>query len=366
MNTSQHIEHRAQFDFIRYANCWEDADVLLPALRVSSGGRYLSIGSAGDNTFALLAAYPDRVVAVDINPAQLACIYLRRAAFASLSHEELLRFLGVSPDDDRLSLYLKIKKELPAAACHFWDCRRGLIRQGVIHAGKFEGYFRFFRTRVLPLIHSRRTVARLFEPAGQKQRIAFYRGTWNTFRWRLLFRLFFSRRVMGLLGRDPEFFQYVETDVAGRIFARAEYALTVLPTSENPYLEYILTGNFRRALPYYLRPEHFDSIRANLDKLEVLQGNLAQVFTARSKDRFDGFNLSDIFEYMSYEQYTAELRRILRAAAPGARLVYWNMLADRARADEFADRIRFLDEEAKRLHQQDKAFFYKALLIGEV
>ena len=54
----------------------------------------------------------------------------------------------------------------------------------------------------------------------------------------------------------------MEGDVAGRLLHRAEYAVTVLPTHDNPYLEYILTGNFSQALPHYLRPEHFQDIRA--------------------------------------------------------------------------------------------------------
>ena len=45
----ERIEDRAAFDFVRYANCWEDADVLCEALRARPGIRALSIASAGDN-----------------------------------------------------------------------------------------------------------------------------------------------------------------------------------------------------------------------------------------------------------------------------------------------------------------------------
>jgi len=50
---SKPIEERASFEFIRYGNVWEDADVLCEALKpVSQGRRLLSIASAGDNTLA--------------------------------------------------------------------------------------------------------------------------------------------------------------------------------------------------------------------------------------------------------------------------------------------------------------------------
>jgi S-adenosylmethionine:diacylglycerol 3-amino-3-carboxypropyl transferase len=43
---------------IRYAQCWEDADVLLEALDIQPGQSCLSIASAGDNTLAMLAKNP--------------------------------------------------------------------------------------------------------------------------------------------------------------------------------------------------------------------------------------------------------------------------------------------------------------------
>ncbi|MGV2481690.1 UNVERIFIED_CONTAM: DUF3419 family protein, partial [Salmonella enterica subsp. enterica serovar Weltevreden] len=44
----QHVD----FNLIRYANCWEDADILSEALDIPTGKRILSIASAGDNSFS--------------------------------------------------------------------------------------------------------------------------------------------------------------------------------------------------------------------------------------------------------------------------------------------------------------------------
>ena len=54
---------RADFSGIRYAQCWEDADVLLAALEPAPGKRCVSIASAGDNTLALLSRDPESVLA---------------------------------------------------------------------------------------------------------------------------------------------------------------------------------------------------------------------------------------------------------------------------------------------------------------
>ena len=359
------IENRARFDIIRYASCWEDADVLIKALKVKKGGTYLSIASAGDNSLSLLSRSPSLVLAIDINPVQLACVEIRKAAFQKLSYDELLAFLGVTDADNRNNLYQRLRTDLSVESRSFWDQHPDFINKGIIHTGKFENYFALFRKRILPLIHSSKDVERLLSIHDIGERTDFYNNSWNTFGWKLLFKIFFSRKMMGTLGRDPEFFKYVETDVANRIFKRAEYALTALPTDANPYLEYILTGNFKKSLPFYLRRENFNLIRSNIDRLVIFKGNLKEAFQREKQTRFDGFNLSDIFEYMSYNQYEEEVKYILDYANSGARLVYWNMLADRKHINGLETKMKFLEQEASELFKQDKAFFYKSLIIGE-
>ena len=361
----------ATFRRLRYAQVWEDADVLLDALDVRSGQTCLSIGSAGDNALALLARDPARVIAVDLNPAQIACLELRVAGFRRLDHAGLLALVGSlpSPAARRAELYRSCRDDLSAAARRFWDERPQEIAAGVGGAGKFERYFAIFRRYVLPLIHGRRTVARLLEPghdlAGRRD---YYTRRWDTWRWRALFRLFFSRTVMGRLGRDPSFFRYVEGSVAGRLLTRTRYAATELDPATNPYLHWILTGEHSPAArPFALREENFPLIRQNLDRLEWRCESL-EAFCAASAagGRFiHAFNLSDVFEYGSPESAAALLEKLCVLAAPGARLAYWNLLAPRRRPDSLADRLRPLDDLARQLHARDKAFFYSALVIEE-
>ncbi|HEX2092032.1 MAG TPA: DUF3419 family protein [Longimicrobiaceae bacterium] len=249
---------RATWSFIRYASVWEDADVLCDALApAAAGGRLLSVASAGDNALALLTLDPAEVVAVDLNPAQLACLELRMAAFRALEHGALLAFLGVTEDRGRASTYRGLRGDLAPPAREFWDAHPDAVERGIIHTGKFERYLRAFRRFLLPLVHSRRTIERLCLPRSPEERRAFYAREWDTWRWRAVFRVFFSRAVMGRLGRDPAFFDHVGgTPVGDRILERTRYALTELPTDTNPYLVYIMTGSYAPgALPRYLRPE---------------------------------------------------------------------------------------------------------------
>lgn len=362
------IESRASFEHVRYAQVWEDADTLLAALDVQQGDTVLSIASAGDNALALLTTDAAKVVAVDLSAAQLHCLALRVAAFQVLSHPELLELIGSRPSKRRLELYRHCRTQLLPDSRAFWDVQLPGIERGIGSAGigKFERYFELFRRFILPVMLPARDVRSLLRRKTQAERQEFFAGRVNTWRWQLPFRVFFSRTVMGRLGRDPEFFKYVETDVASSIQERAAHALTALDPSKNPYLTWILTGRHGQTLPLYLRPEHFQTIRSRLGRLEWHQESV-EAYLERTPERsISRFNLSDIFEYMSGDATQTLLEHLARDGKPGGRLVYWNMMTPRSRGEKIAHLLKPLTAEAQRLHDQDPAFFYSRLVIEEI
>jgi S-adenosylmethionine-diacylglycerol 3-amino-3-carboxypropyl transferase len=360
------VAGRADFSAVRYAQCWEDADILVGALDVRPGDTCLSIASAGDNALALLTRQPARVIALDLSDAQLACVELRVAAYRTLEHPELLELIGSTLSRRRRELYQRCRPLLSAPVREFWDAKPREVSAGVGGAGKFERYFALFRRRILPLVHGASRREALLRGGTLPQRRRFYERQWNTWRWRLLFRAFFSRFVMGRMGRDPSFFKYVEGDVGSRIMERARYALTELDPAANPYVQWIMTGRHTTALPLALRPEHFATIRANLDRLEWRRQSIEDFLGEQPPRSLDRFNLSDIFEYMSEENTRRLLEQIAASARPGGRLAYWNMLVPRSRPEALAGRFRPLTELAEKLHRQDKAFFYNRFVVEEV
>ena len=361
------VATRAEFSQIRYAQVWEDADVLLEGLDIQPGHICVSIASAGDNALAMLTRDPARVIALDLSPAQLACLELRVAAYRELTHPELLELIGSRPSTRRESLYARCRSALSPDVRTFWDARSAEIAAGIGGAGKMERYFALFRTKLLPLIHPRARVLKMIEPMkDEAERGRFYESTWNTWRWRLLFRIFFSRAVMGRMGRDPSFFTYVEGSVADRIMARARHAMVTLDPSINPYIHWLVTGTHADALPCALRPENFDRIRNNLDRLEWHRVSVEEFLAQAGPSSFDRYNFSDLFEYVSVEHFHRMLDQIVRVSRPAARLAYWNLLAERKRPEFMADRLLPLAELSARLHDADRTFFYNAFVVEEV
>jgi S-adenosylmethionine-diacylglycerol 3-amino-3-carboxypropyl transferase len=349
---------------LRYAQCWEDADVLLSALAVRPGGTYVAIASAGDNALAMLAAGPARVIAIDREPAQLAALALRVAAYRVLAHEELLALVGSRPHRDRLALYARCRPHLDDGARAYWDARPDATRAGIGSAGKFERYLALFRTVVLPLIHSDRTVHELLA-CQETDRARFYDERWDTARWRLAFRAFFARPTMSALGRDPRFFAHADGPVSQRLLGRIARALRDDDAGANPYLRWILTGAHGHALPLALRPESFNAIRANLDRLDVRASSLEDLVDTYDGAPVDGWNLSDVFEYVDDAAYTSLLARIAAISSPRARLAYWNMLVPRRRPESLAPFLAAREDVAAPLRARDRVPFYGDFVVEE-
>ena len=359
------IAKRASFDIIRYAQAWEDADILAAALRVKPSDTVVSIASAGDNALALLAEGAERVIAVDLNPTQLACVRLRMAMYRTHSHQDFLELMGSRPSGRRRHLLELAAAKLSDEDQAFWAARKDEVgRYGVGGVGKFEKYFRTFREWVVPFIHTREVIDLLLTPREPEQRAEFYDKRWNNWGWRQMVKMFFSRFVMGRLGRDPAFFDHVEGGPAAQVARLTRKALVDQDPSVNPYLHWILKGTHGEALPRALEAERFEIIRDRLDRLEV---RLCTVETLASEGvKADAFNLSDIFEYMSPEAHEAAYGTILAASNPGARIAYWNMMAPRRVPASLAARVKTNSELESKLKPLDKAFFYSDFVIEEV
>lgn len=358
------VESRADFSYIRYSQCWEDTEVVLNALEIKPGDRCLSIASAGDNSLSLLAKAPEQVVALDLNPAQLALSALKIAGIKNLRREDLMTLLGFLParPEKRLALYEVLEPELPPSAHEFFRNNITLVEDGLAGAGKFERYFATFRKKILPIIHSKETVEELLKPKSKEERDLFYKNRWNTFAWKLMLKVFFSNQVMGLLGRDREFFKYVSRSLPEFLERSIHQALVLNDPAGNPYLHWILLGEYREVLPFWLQEKNYGKIKENINKIELVNTSLEDYLKENPESKFDCFNLSDIFEYMSEAGYRNLYAALTEAANGGARLAYWNMLVPRSNKLIDGDDLKTtsLAEEAEKLFFSNQTFFYTA------
>lgn len=359
------VEDYAKFDLIRYAQVWEDAEILIEALQINEDDNILSIASAGENAISMLIKNPNKIYAIDLSINQIACTELKKIAYKFLNYDECMQLIGVFESQQRIDLYKKIKAELTNHTRKYFENNIEIIEKGIINTGKFENYFHIFGKKILPFIHSKKTREELLEKKSKEERIEFYNKKWNNYRWQLLFRIFFSKAVMGKLGRDKAFFRYVNVNVAEHILERTKYAITELDTSQNSYLHYIVNGKYENVLPVAYRKENFELIKNNIDKLILLSESIETFLERDDVDYISKYNLSDIFEYMDDSQMCKIFEKIFTKSFSGTRIAYWNMLADK-RASKYFENLEYKEQESQELLKKDKAFFYSNFMIEEI
>lgn len=357
------LKEKVAFDFIRYANCWEDADILLEGLAPKAGSKILSIGSAGDNSFSLLTTDPAFVVAVDINKTQLFLINLKKEIIQNFDYEIVISFLGFRQMNNRLAVFNQIKNNLDSETRLYWEKNSLQIQKGVINEGKFEKYFQLFSHYILPFIHNQKNVQELLAVKSLTAQSDFYHQKWNTWRWRWLFKIFFSKYIMGKYGRDPEFLKQVNIPVSDFIFQRAEQHLCSIFAQQNFILQYNLTGSFGDLLPHYLQLNNFNKIKQSINRLYIFEGYAENAI--EQYGNFDNMNLSNIFEYMDISLFEKTALALLKGTNSGGRLAYWNLMVPRKITEIFPQFATPLTDLSRTLTQKDKGFFYNNFNIDK-
>ncbi|MCB0642281.1 MAG: DUF3419 family protein [Phaeodactylibacter sp.] len=346
-------------DRLLYSNCWEDADLLVAALDPGPADTVLSIGSAGDNCFALLSRSPKAVWAYDLSWPQCCLIHLKKAAIAVLSHEQLLQFLGFQESTDRLQVYEQhLAPQLPPEVWVYWSKQAQVIRQGVVHAGRLENYFAKYRRYIQPLVASEKVLDRFFSGPRTATDLAFFKRRVRNPIFRGLLRFLLSRPMLQLMGRTPAFFNEVKGSVSAFLLQQFTAFIDNPESYKNPYMQFIARGTFPNNLPFYLRPETLGLIQQNLDRLHIRQAAIQEGM--RDQAGITLINASDLFEYMPRAAFHRFAQRLKTEVPTLRRIAYWNLMVERVLSKDLPDDFVPLQLDPE---MQDQIFFYQRFVL---
>lgn len=318
-------EYYKEKQYIHYSNCHEDSAFVLEQIK-NQPKRILSIASALDNCLAMLLLEPDEIVAIDSNDTQIYLCRLKQCGIKYLDYESFLVLIGIAEGDSK-GCYEKLREHLDEETRDYFDSHIYLISDvKLVHCGRFEYYFSVFKNKVLPLIHSKRTITSFMNAEDITRQRELYRKTFNNLRFRLMFKLFFSEAVMKRVGRDKEYFRYNKGSLSALLKRKFEVCVENNLNSHNPYLQYIVFNNFS-ALPVYLKRENFEFIKRNIDKLTIKEADFSQAVNEGKK--YDFMYLSDIFEYMDISVMEEMSNAISNSLADGGEVMFFNMMNPR-------------------------------------
>jgi len=306
----------------------------------------------------------------------LALCALKIAAYKTLEYEEFTQLLGFEFDghdigaEGRVRLYQdKVRVALTHAEYRrYWDENLELIRNKIIHIGRLERFFGLYRKYVLPLAHSQASTRTLLSGQNQPEQIKYFDSIWNTWIWRAGTRVFFGQMSLGHLGRDPKFFEHVRLDVGAFLLSKINNGIRNIPLWDNFYAEYVFTGKQtgKNSLPDYLVRENYDLIRSRIDRVTLKQADVLKYLQSEESGEFDGYNLSDIFEWMGEDLFKTFLEAIHNKGTMDARICYWNLFVPRERPDSLQDLIRSEVELSDAATAKDRTYFYRRFVIETI
>ena len=235
---------------------YEDAEIELGVFE--PGGRVFCIASAGCTAMRLAAHYT--VVAVDINPVQLA--YVRRR-------------LGGSS----------------------------------VERGSAERILDFARTFAPVAGWNRRTVRAFLDLDNPKQQIPYWRRHLDTRRFRAAFSFLFSRLVLRSV-YSAAFLNGLPPNFGTILRARMERCFALHPNRSNPYAQALLLGEMRSA------PNG-----SELPQIELRCADAADFLERQPAGSFTGFSLSNILDGTNAAYQQRLIAAVQYAAAPEAMVV---------------------------------------------
>lgn len=325
-NAQSSILERMVFSGLVFNMSWEDPEMDRRAFELKPNHTVLSITSAGCNPLNFLCQNPKRLICVDGNPAQNAVMELKLAAIEILDHAAFFDIFAARAPQRLMEVYDKLRPRLSPRAAKFWDGNaERAARNGIYALGRTGLFCRILRG-YLKMLKIDGAVNRLFDCKTLEEQDALYHAEIAPRLWRNTSRLFVAcRPLIYLAGVHPKQFQMIDDrhNMYTYLRERIDYACTKVPAIDNYFLCVAATGAFRgNSVPPYLLEENYETLRNNIEKVTVVTGWLGPYLDSIEAGSIDRFNLLDIFDWMSVDAFRGTLESVLRAAAPGARLIY--------------------------------------------
>ena len=283
-----------------YGACNEDSRTEIVALAPTSSDTVVCVAAGGGRALALLGAGPRRLIAVDRRESQLHALELKAAALDAFAFERFRAFLGVSPDTDRLDAYAALRTSLSPRARRYWDPRRGLVRNGVLYAGRLETTLARFAALLRRAGLMRWPDAAFAATSLAEQRAVLARSAVEVVRGRACWRWLFHPIGVALALQDPSFLRSTEGRVGSYLYGRMLDFASRRLLRESFLLHLIYFGRYDPdgALPRWLQPEGAERARKHLDRLELRCATLAAIAPRVAQTAPLCWSLSDVSAWM--------------------------------------------------------------------
>jgi len=362
-----------------YNQIWEDPDVDLEALAIKPHHTLITIASGGCNVLNYLAADPERIIAVDLNPNHVALTRLKLAALANLpSYEDFFRFFGTANDkENRKAFDNFLSTRLDPVTRRYWEKQiplhgrrinmfaRNLYKYGLL--GRFIGVL-----HAVARLHGKKLNDIVEARTPAEQRRAFEKTIAPLFEYKSIKLLSKSPISLYALGIPPA--QYDELvasssdgDPISVLRQRVEKLACDFPINENYFAWQAFTRGYdvenREAVPAYLQSDTYDVIRTRTNRVEVHHASLIDFLKTQKPNSIHRYVLLDAQDWMTPDVLAALWEQIDRTAdTRDARVIFRTAGDDSPLPRKLPAALlapwQYQEAESRVFHAQDRSSIY--------
>ena len=367
-----------------YNQIWEDPRVDAEALQLGPDSSLLTISSGGSNVLHYLVHKPKRVVAIDLNSNHMSLTRLKLAAIKHLpNYETFYNFFGYGHHPDNVANYHRyIRDHLDPTTRTYWETshwpgrkvgpkRITYFKRGLYKQSKMGQFFR--------IVHgvARATGRDPTRMSGAKtiaeQELIFDQT----------FGALFDKKLLRWMGRQPvsvyslgippsqHAVMLEESDNNGaKLFELYKQRIRRLacgfPLEDNYFAWQAFCRRYdhenRKAVPDYLKPENYETIRSVVDRVETHLASLSDFLQTQQPGSLNSFVLLDSQDWMPPHVIDELWGQIARVGASGTRVIFRTAgeksPVEAALSPENRRRFAYQLERSQELHKQDRSAIY--------
>jgi S-adenosylmethionine-diacylglycerol 3-amino-3-carboxypropyl transferase len=358
--------YNVALDQLRYALVWEDHRTLYRALQLRPEDHALVITSAGCNVLNTLLEGPARVTAIDLNPAQNALLGLKRHLIAQCPPTVLRGVMGFDGPAGVAAAWRAAAPTFPPGERTYWTAFFTSHPAGIATSGRLESYLTSFWDTLDTTTQTR--LRQLLDQQTIEEQMAFFRRELDGTAFEHQFVSYFDRANLSK-GRDPRLFRYA-TESGGRVFYQRLCTFLGRQLARDAFhLRFFFFGPEglpEAILPPCYQAANHERLRASLSRLHVVTGEATEFLLSTEEGQsVTKASLSNIFEYVSPEEFSRVCEAFGRRSGHPLRAVFWNLLQDQG--EPVAAITPLLDGPiSETLSGQEGCFYFRNVRVLEV
>lgn len=366
--------------YLIYNTCWEDPRIDRQLLKLDGESRVVMITSAGCNALDYLLDGPAEINAVDVNPRQNALLQLKIALIKRGNYDDFFMVFGRGYHDRFKELLASVQHMLSEDARRFWKRkRRYFSKHGIKKSFYYSGtsgmaawlllkYVYWTRRGVRPWLFALLDAKNLIEQRKIYTRIEEKLwGPWST--W-----IAKQPAIMTMVGVPRPQMQLIEKDYPGGLSQyvqdKLRHVFTEVLITDNYFWRVYITGTYtENCCPNYLKPENFELLRQNVDRIRIHACTVSE-FLKSNPGSYSHYILLDHQDWLAWHDPDAlneEWNLILDNSRPGSRILMRSAGIDLSFLPETVlSAIRLWPQMTETLHETDRVGTYGSLHFAEV